>query len=323
MNLEQVTLLGEADYLPVMESDNKKWRENQVEQGTFATADDVKLQYYYAVPEEPAGSIVIVHGFCEFFAKYHELAWLFWQAGYAFFFLEQRGYGYSEGKLPEMDLVYIDDYRTYVNDLKDFLDQVVVPKDNGLRRILFAHSMGGAVSALFLEQYHGYFEQALLSSPMLRLQAGYYPSVVTAMISLFVKLTRKTKKIGPGQQHFSDKWDFEGSCMLSESRYDYVYKERVKDEHYQTSAASFGWAVASMKATRRLMKHASKIQIPVTIFVAGLDGLVDCSGFFEFSKKVPQCRILRYENAKHEIYGSGEKVRKQYFSDLFGSIESA
>lgn len=321
MGLEHVTFLGESDYLPAMEGENRKWRETQVQAGSFAAPDGVKLQYYYGIPENPAGSIVMVHGFCEFFAKFHELAWYFWQAGYAFFFLEQRGYGLSGGKLPEPDIVYIDDYKTYVSDLHEFLEQVVAPKDKGLRRILYAHSMGGAVSALFLETWPGYFEKALLSSPMLRLQAGYYPSVVSAAIGLLSKLTGKEKKLGPGQQHFSDKPDFAGSCMLSEPRYRYVFEERLKDERYQTNGASFGWAVASMKATRRLMKNAGKIKIPVTIFAAGQDDLVDAAGFADFSEKVPDCRIIRYENAKHEIYGSGEEVRKQYFRDVLRELE--
>ena len=193
-------------------------------------------------------------------------------------------------------------------------------KDKGLRRVLYAHSMGGAVSALFLEKWPGYFEQALLSSPMLRLQAGYYSSFVTAMVDVFVRLTGKRKKPGPGQRRFSPEPDFAGSGMLSEPRYDYVFKERLKDERYQTCCASFAWAVESLKATRRLMKHAEKIRIPVTIFAAGLDDLVDPAGFADFCEKVPQCRMVRYENAKHEIYGSGEEVRKQYFKDLLEEI---
>ncbi|MBR4745535.1 MAG: alpha/beta hydrolase, partial [Clostridia bacterium] len=68
-------------------------------------------------------------------------------------FYEQRGHGFSQGKGKEPDVVHVDSYREYVEDLKAFMDHVVNPQTEGLKHILYAHSMGGAVSALFLEQY--------------------------------------------------------------------------------------------------------------------------------------------------------------------------
>ena len=103
------------------------------------------------MPGKPKASITIVPGFCEFYGKYHEFTWYLYQAGYAFFFLENRGHGYSARMCEEMDIVHIDSMKTYARDLKEFLDKVVVPQSPEQKKILWAHSMGGGVSVLFLE----------------------------------------------------------------------------------------------------------------------------------------------------------------------------
>jgi len=41
----------------------------------------------------------MVHGFCEFFGKFHETAYTFYEQGYSVFFVELRGHGYSENHL--------------------------------------------------------------------------------------------------------------------------------------------------------------------------------------------------------------------------------
>jgi len=103
-----MTFLGEDDFIEAMNSDNKKWRDEKVRQGTLKTKDGINLNYYYAKNDEAKGVVIFVHGFCEFWGKYHEYAWYVYRAGYSFYFLEQRGFGLSEGKTDDPDIVYID-----------------------------------------------------------------------------------------------------------------------------------------------------------------------------------------------------------------------
>lgn len=313
--------LGEEDFLPAMEKENRLWREQHVTQGDMESFDGVKLRYYRAEAENPKGSIVMVHGFCEFFGKYHELAWYFWQAGFSVYFLEQRGHGYSEGKLKEPDIVHIDSYRTYVEDLRTFTERIVKPETEGIGRILFAHSMGGAVGTMFLESYPDFFHAAVLSSPMLKMSAGEYSSPLLVLVRAGVKLLRKEKTIAPGQNRFDGVNVFATSSTLSKPRYDYLFAQRLRDIHYQTYGASFGWALASMEATRRLRRDAGKIKIPVTLFTAGNDHLVDPEGYLEFEKNVPQVKVFSYPTSKHEIFNADEPVRRQYLSDLFATLD--
>lgn len=105
-------------------------------------------------------ALVFVHGFCEFFGKYHELFYDFYHAGYAVFFYEQRGFGKSLREVSDKDAVYVGNFAEYVEDLKLFTDEVSKMMGKKLDLMLFAHSMGGCVGALYLEKYPETFKSS-------------------------------------------------------------------------------------------------------------------------------------------------------------------
>ena len=59
------------------------WLAEHTAEGYFESADQLNIHYHEAVKPEEQASIVIVHGFCEFFGKYHETAYRFYEAGYS------------------------------------------------------------------------------------------------------------------------------------------------------------------------------------------------------------------------------------------------
>lgn len=59
---------------------------------------------------------------------------------------------------------YVADFEDYVVDLKQFHDQVIMA-DQPAKLFLLAHSMGGAISALYLERWPDDIKAAVLSSP--------------------------------------------------------------------------------------------------------------------------------------------------------------
>ena len=317
-----IHFLGEEEFCEVMNTEEKAWEEACVKQGTLTSFDGCRLNYYTGIPEAPRGIVVMVHGFCEFWAKYREFAWYLYQAGYGFYFCEHRGFGYSEGKLPEPDVVYIDDYRTYVEDLHTFIEQVVKKEQGEKELLLIGHSMGGCISALFLETYPGYFKKALLCSPMMKLKGQMSGGKLFAA-DLYATLFGKKKTLAPGQKRFDGVNVQATSSSISKTRYDYQFDLRLADPHYQTSCGSLGWALASMKAIRRLMKNAGKIQIPVTLFSAGGEQLLDPAGYDEFKARVPQTKVLFYENSKHEIMNAGDETRIRFFKDVLKELEES
>lgn len=308
-------LLGEDDFLDAMNGSCRDWRERSVKNASFTSFDGTKINYYYAIPDDPKAIIVMFHGFCEFWGKYHEMAWYFYRQGYGFYFPEMRGHGLSGGKLPEKDLVHVRNYDEYVTDMKIFYDQIVSKKK--LMHILFAHSMGGAIAALYLEKYPSDYEKAVLSSPMLRLKTGGISPAKINLLRIYVHLCHKEKKLSIGQHHFDGVNVFETSSCQSEARYNYLFNQRLNNIEYQTYGATFGWTLASLSATKKLIKNADHIKTPILVFEAGKDHLVEPSGYTDFLEKVPGAQHIKYDTSKHEIFNSTTDVRNDYYENLF------
>ncbi len=313
---EQLTFLGEDDFLPAINGEIKTWRKECVTRGSITSFDGTHLNYYTATPDNPKAAVVFVHGMAEFWPKYYEYGWNLYRAGFRIFFIEHRGHGYSEGKCKEPDLIYIDDYNTYVEDLKCFMDKVVVKETKGLPLLALAHSMGGAIASRFIEKYPDYFKAAVLSSPMIKMKAGNVSPLIVMVLRIYAKLFRKEKTLAPNQKHFNPNPPIETSSAKSKPRFEYQLSLRRKDDHYQASASTLGWALASIKVHDDIIRHADKIRIPVTIMTAGNDHLIDPLGYDEIAERVPQAQFIHYENSRHEVFNADEITRKKYFADV-------
>lgn len=320
-----IKLIKDVDYDEYMENENPRWRSEYVKQGDFSSFDGLNLRYYHASQgegKEPKGCIVMLHGYCGFWGKFHEVAHFFWQAGFDVFFLEQRGHGYSGRQIDDKDMVHVIDYADYIADVKTFMDKIVMPSAGKLPKIIYAHSMGGAIAALFLEEHPEYFDAAVLSSPMFSIKTGSTPSIAVKLLCAKIRLLNQEHLPFPGGKRFDGIPTFESSSARSEKRYNYIFNQRLRDEHYHTYMMSNGWGVASFKATARLLRRASKVKTPVLLLTAGNDVLVNMSGHEKFAKRASNVQHINYEDSKHEIYNDVDEVREKYFNDIFNFIMS-
>ena len=115
-----------------VETKLKPWLANFVTDGRFTSFDGTKIHYYRALNPQAKAVIVMVHGFCEFFGKFHEPAYDLWENGYSVYFIDQRGHGASGRSVEELDHVDVADFSEYVEDLRTFMDKVVLPQTQGL-----------------------------------------------------------------------------------------------------------------------------------------------------------------------------------------------
>lgn len=318
-----IKLIKDVNYDEYMENENPRWRSECVEQCDFSSFDGLNLRYYHASQgegKEPKGCIVMLHGYCGFWGKFHEVAHFFWQAGFDVFFLEQRGHGYSGRQIDDKDMVHVIDYADYIADVKTFMDKIVMPSAGKFPKIIYAHSMGGAIAALFLEEHPEYFDSAVLSSPMFSIKTGNTPKIAVKLLCAKIRLLNQEHLPFPGGKRFDGIPTFESSSARSEVRYNYIFNQRLSDEHYHTYMMSNGWGAASFKATARLLRRASKVKTPVLLLTAGNDALVNMSGHEKFAKRASNVQHINYEDSKHEIYNDVDEVREKYFNDIFTFI---
>lgn len=314
---KNVVYLDEDDYedkmlrivSPVLEANRKT--------GYFQSFDDTRIFYEYYINKQEVAAIVISHGFCEFTSKFDEVIFYFFQAGYSVFIHDQRGHGYSKRMIEDMSKVHVHSYNEYVLDLHNFITKIVVKNSLQKKLVLYAHSMGGAIAALYLEQFPEVFRCAILSSPMLEMDFGKTPLSVVWLVMLYKKLSKTDDDYVIGHGAFDGIPHFETSSCLSKARYDHIFSKRLGDNHYQTYGASCTWTLASIKAVRKLQRHAKFVTTPTLLFQAGSDTTVKPGGQSRFAQKSKNTELVVIPGSKHEIYNAKEEVRDEYYHKIF------
>ena len=72
-----------------------------------------------------------------------------------------------------------------------------------------------------------------------------------------------------------------------------------------------------MRAIEALQKNADQARLPILICQAGLENLVDNEGQRIFAGHAPNAKLVRIENAKHEIFLSSSDVLDEYYRTIF------
>ncbi|WP_243446358.1 alpha/beta fold hydrolase [Romboutsia weinsteinii] len=283
--------------------------------------EDKKIYCEKYVLKNSKANIVISHGFSESLEKYHELIYYFLQEGYSVYAIEHRGHGRS-GSLANLQIVddtqvNVDKFDYYIEDLKKFIDTVVVPESGNKSKFLFAHSMGGGIGALFLERHKGYFDAAILNAPMMQIHTGSYPEFIAKAIANIVVAFGMGNKYVLGHGPFVIDEKLEESATSSKNRYKNYHKFLLDNAKYQRSGASYNWLKNAFEATKEIVENAHKVDIPVMLCQAGRDTFVKSKGQNKFVENAKNCKIKLYPESKHEMYFEKDTISWPYLEDIF------
>ena len=307
--------IGDDDYRERMDGEVADFIRDHVTHEYMMAADGLSLSYYYALPEESKGTVVIEHGFCEFFEKLAEMVYYYYRAGFAVFLLEARGHGASERVFKDMDpdMVYVASFDDYMRDFHDFTEKVVKEKSGKRPLMAFGHSMGGCIVARTLEDYPDLFDRALLSSPMMSLDWGGLPMPLVYAAILRADLLRKDKTYLPGQHGFDDIVTWPKSSMKSKVRYDHMFECREKVPGNRCYGGCYAWGKASLHGMKTCVKRAEKIRTPVLMLTAGQDHMVTAEGQEKFLKRCRTAEHRVFPESGHEIYNATPAERAEYY----------
>lgn len=287
--------------------------------GYFESFDGNKIHYEHYTAENPEGAVVIVHGFTESAEKFREMSYCFLQMGFSVFAIDNRGHGKSYRLNPhEPETVTVGKFTDYVQDLNCFVTKVALKETAGLPLYLYAHSMGGAISVQHLQTYPGVFKKAVLSSPMIKaVTAGIPPQIVGAICTPMLLLGK-----GNAAPGFMGKFDFdrtyENSHDTSKARFDYYQKKRVADPLLRTNTPSYRWASEAVKVTKKNLDPArnAKITIPVLLCQPEEDSAVYPEAEEKFVSQLPNGRLRKFTNCRHEIYASVDATVLEYLQAI-------
>ena len=323
--VENYIITTEAEYDAMFDNDILPLF-NSADTGYFTGKKDVSLSYSKFMNENAKGNVVIIHGFGENKIKYREVIYLFYQNGYNVFFYDQRGFGISDRLAEQPDVIHVDNFQYYADDLKTFMDEIV--GDNGLPNFVFSHSMGGAVTTLFNQQNPEYFNASVLSGPMMDFDTSPYPKWLARALGLGAKLIGKGDEYAPGEgPTIPEEWIHNDSSGTSSAIRFNRYRNDLLDvytDYVLMGGASWGWVEQAIKHTNKIVskKFMKKYTTPTLLFQMENDTWVLPEGQDKFCDFVASCTKQFVAGARHEAWMEKDEFRTPYFVQILNYLDS-
>ena len=278
--------------------------------------------YYQA--DDPLATVFIVHGFTENAFKYSEVIYSLLHKGLSVVAYDHRGHGRSwrdEG-VPDPSVTHVDSFQEYVSDLRLICESY--RRDMPSPHFVFAHSMGGAVAALFLEQYQDIFQAAVLSSPMIAPNLHGIPAGLAKMLGTAARGLHKGKKNPFFMKTYSGPEDFTTSCATDPERFAWYDQVKLARTEFQNSVPSYQWSVESINVTKQILAPGApeKISCPVLLFSAEHDGSVLPEPQKAFIQRVRNGEHILVKDSRHEIFRSRNEVLFPWWHQVLSFYQS-
>ena len=307
-------IISESRYEEVMKTRVEPFLRKFREEFFFEGENGARLYCEIFRNPDAKAAIVISHGFCESCVKYSELIYYFLNCGYSVFIPEHRGHGLSYRENDDIKVVHVNSFSSYVKDLEIFIDKFVKPE--GLPIFLYAHSMGGAIGALYMENNPGVIKRAVLSSPMIAPKRGFLTLGSAKAAAGFMKYRGKGKSALFISDNFKKVSPPAPRSASSRARADYYIKKRQGSDYLKTSSPSYGWSYEALGVTEKILdpKKLERIDAEVLLLSAGNDRWVLSRPQEEFINGIKHGKLISFPNARHELYRECNETLKKYMS---------
>lgn len=196
--------------------------------------------------------VLLVHGYAEHALRYDKLEERCTKNNYSYLAYDHYGHGQSAGKR-----ALVRDFSQYTEDLHQVIESFFEPES---KNFIIAHSMGGLISLLYLQDYpHESIDGIILSGPALEMYEKT-PKVLEILASV-------VSKILPGLP--TVKMD-----SKSISRDKSVVQAYINDPMVYSGKIKAGMGHAFIQAQRACQAKLNSIKIPALIMHGASDRLI-------------------------------------------------
>ncbi len=287
----------------------------------FFTPDNLSIRYVTCYPKEDQinGTILLLSGRAEFLEKYQETIDDLCKRKFLVFSMDWRGQGLSERLLQKRQNGYVKTYQDYLNDLHQFINQIVKPNAKPPYFIL-AHSMGAHVSLRFLYENPTLIKKAVLVSPMIDIQNPFYLRKWIKTFTIFMKGLKMEglSVVGNPRCLDSDKHFLKNRLTTDRYRFSRQLKLLRKNPDLDSGGMTYGWLAATFRSIELLQRpeYAETIQTPTLMISAGLDQIVSLQAQKAFCEKMCHCTFKMMPDAKHEILMETDAIRNRFWQEF-------
>ncbi len=162
-----ISILPENNYAAVMTETVEPYLDSRRQEMDMPLSTGGTLHAEVYEQPDATRAVVILHGYTESAEKFREMTWYFLNEKFNVYAIDHRGHGKSVRKISDTSITHVDAFSDYLRDLEEFMSGVVLPRTEHLPRVLYAHSMGGAIGGMTLMNHPEYFARAVLTAPMI------------------------------------------------------------------------------------------------------------------------------------------------------------
>lgn len=230
----------------------------------------------------PAAVILLVHGMGEHMGRYHHVADMLTEAGYAVFGFDQRGHGRTTGKrghTPSYEALFEGVDRMFGEALRRY---------PGVPILLYGHSMGGNVALNYLLRRRPQIAGAVIGSPWLKL--AFAPPQAQ------VVLGRLVERIYPA---YANKRPMNA---------DHLTRDPQMAERYRTDPLGHGQITARFffgvqRAGLWALQHAGELSVPILLLHGDDDRVTSTAASRQFAERAgPLCQYREWHGFRHELH---------------------
>lgn len=249
--------------------------------------------------------LIVSHGLGEHSGRHEYLLKLFSQ-NFNIAIYDLRGHGKSGGKR-----AYVADFSEFLKDLHSVINYL--KKEFSMTRYtLFGHSMGGLITAAYLQNMAPqdfYPEKVFLSSPAVAAPGLMGPLFSNAPKFLYDGLIKMPTL------------PLEGLLDLKRLSHDSrVYEAYIKDDLNQLKIHSKLF-FEILKTARDVFSRPLRAECPLYVSIGTGDALVNPKILIEYFENIEKRALLKIiEGGYHELHNEIEKYRKPYLNFLRHSL---
>lgn len=276
---------------------------------------NLPLAVYSFENPESTRAVVLVTGLGDAAELLEETIQDFYHAGFSVFIMDHRGQGRSK-LFDKQKNSHVDRYENYIYDLAQFINHIVKPQ-RFQKTFLVGNSMGAAIAFLYLRTHAKHkIDKAVFLSPMFGLPI---PSAISNIIA----------QVGSAFQgragSFLSKYrpTFANNTLTTDLVRFHKYEEFFKaNPEVPGYAPSHNWMLEANHMMREVHDtRAGEIKIPIQIYCAGLDKLVNNKATEQLASKLDNVTVTNLPNSKHGPHFECDAIRGPLFEEIIKSFQ--
>lgn len=280
-------------------------------------------------PEPSRGWVVISPGRIESYLKYQEITLELVAAGYSVAMIDHRGQGHSSRLTHHHQHGHVTNFVEYARDFAEWV-QLLEPRIADQPAYILSHSMGGAITAQYLQQLAGSdeypfnpFKKIVFSSPMFGIQTRPFPFWVAKPLTKFLAFINsifapKRPWYAPTTGDYVMLPFAENLLTQSENRYSWFSQMYADMEKIKVGGPTNYWVAEAIMAARQVVLNADKIKIPVLVLQGTEDIVVAPKPQHEFVNRLKNeaSKLIQIHGARHEILVESDVIRERAMNQI-------